>query len=173
MAADSPLVDIAELTTLLKKEPNSLDDDDYTDLMIDGASAIVRDEGDPNWVLTGSGPDDVVIPARGRFIALYLAARAWNDPGNLSRRTAGPLSESFFEDGVRGLNLTEAEQAWLDGKKPGGGGDSTWVMRIGSGSRRPFEIGDETPDGYSFAAGDWNFAHGMDVSGRRPREAWQ
>jgi hypothetical protein len=164
--ADTPLVDIAQLTTLLKQEEGSLDDDPYTALMIEAASAVVRDEGNPDWTLE-------TIPSRGRFIALYLARRAWEDPGNLSRRTAGPLSESFFENGVKGLDLTEAEREWLDGKKPGGGSDGTWIMKVRSGSRRPFEYGVETLDGFSFAAGDWNFAHGMDVSGRKPREAWQ
>lgn len=172
--ADTPLVDIAELTTLLKRPANSLDNDPYTDLMIEAASAVVRDAGNPNWVLADPGPDEVVIPSRGRFIALYLAQRAWTDTRNLARRTSGPISESFHTDGVTGLVLTDAEQAWLDGKKPGGGNDGTWIMRIGgSRGRHPFPVGDETPDGYSFAAGDWNFAHGMNMGGPRPRGAWK
>ena len=170
--ADSPLVDIAELTTLLKKSAGSLDTDEYTALMIEGASAIVRDEGNSNWVLTATGPDDVVIPARGRFIALYLAERAWSDTRNLARRTSGPISESFHEDGVTGLVLTEAELDWLEGHSPGGNSDGTWIMRINPGSRLPLPVGDETPDGYSFAGGDWDFAHGMFMGGRPPRAAW-
>jgi hypothetical protein len=174
--ADTPLVDVEALETLLRRDDPELELDeyaDYTALIIEGASAIVRDEGDPNWVLSNPGDGETVIPARGRFIALALAKRAWEDQGNLQRRTTGPLSETFFEDGVRGLELTEAELDWLEGHQPDGKSTGTWILRMrGTGSRRPFGRGDETPDGYSFAAGDWDFAHGMTMSGPAKADNW-
>lgn len=174
--AESPLVDVDDLETLLKQTRPDLDDlsdDAYTALMIEGASGVVRDAGDPNWVLGNVTGAEVAIPTRGKFIALYLAKRAWEDTGNLQRRTAGPLSETFFTEGVRGLELTPDEQAWLDGKSPNGGSAGTWMLRIqGTGSRHPFGRADETPDGYSFAAGDLNFAHGMDMRGPAKADNW-
>lgn len=159
------LVDVDELTSLLKMPPDSLDEDEYTRLIMEAASAKVRDvAGHPEWELD-------TIPTRGRFIALWLAKRAWEDPGNLQRRTSGPISDTFFENGVRGLTLEDDEREWLEGQQPGGA-NSTWILRhYGTGvSRRPF--GDETPDGYSFAGGDMNFSHGLDMTGPARADNW-
>lgn len=167
------LVDVAELEQLLKQPAGSLVGDSYTELIMEGASAVVRDTAEqPNWVLeVVNDPPDVLVPARARFIALYLAKRAWEDEGNLSRRTSGPISFSFREDGVYGLNLEPAELEWLQGHRPDGGGGIFIMRHYGTGaSRRPF--GDETPDGYSFAAGDLDFAHGMTMSGPARADNW-
>lgn len=169
----SLLVDVADLERLLKRPEGSLVGDEYTDLIMQAASAVVRDTAEqPNWVLeVVADPPDVLVPARGRFIALYLAKRAWLDQGNLARRTAGPISLSFREDGVYGLNLEPSELEWLQGHRPGGGGGIFIMRNRGkTASRRPF--GDETPDGYSFAAGDLDFAHGMTMSGPARADNW-
>jgi hypothetical protein len=169
----SLLVDVAELEVLLKQEAGTLSNDEYTTLIMEGASAVVRDTaGQPNWVLeVVSAPPDVLAPARARFIALYLAKRAWEDEGNLSRRTTGPISFTFREDGVYGLNLEPAEREWLVGHRPDGGGGIFIMRHRGTtASRLPF--GDETPDGYSFAAGDLDFAHGMTMSGPARADNW-
>lgn len=169
----SLLVDVTELERLLKRPEGSLANDEYTQLIMEAASAVVRDTAQqPNWELTvSSDPPDVLIPARGRFIALYLAKRAWLDQGNLSRRTSGPISQSFREDGVYGLNLEPAELEWLNGHRPDGDSGIFIMRHYGTtASRRPF--GDETPDGYSFAAGDLDFAHGMTMSGPARADNW-
>lgn len=165
----SLLVDIEELTALLRMPEGSLVDgsdiDPYTLLMMEGASEVVRDVAEqPDWTLE-------TIPARGRIIALWLARRAWEDEGNLARRTSGPISQSFREDGVYGLNLEPAELEWLQGHRPDGD-SGLFIMRNlgGTRGRRPF--GDETPDGYSFAAGDLDFAHGMTMSGPARADNW-
>lgn len=169
----SLLVDVAELEILLKREPGSLAGDPYTKLMMEGATAVVRDTaGQPNWVLeVVSDPPDVLAPVRARFIALYLAKRAYQDEGNLVRRTSGPISSTFREDGVYGLDLSDADREWLQGHRPGGGG-GLYLMRFRGTSRGRLPFGDETPDGYSFAAGDLDFAHGMTMSGPARADNW-
>lgn len=165
------LVKLDELEVLLKLPPNTLVDDKYTDLMMRAASNLVRETANqPHWELVVAGPDDVLAPTRAGFIALYLAKRAWQDTGNLQRRTAGPISQTFSEDEVRGLELTDAEREELEGRRPGGSSGS-WVMKHYSTgvSRRPFA---ETPDGYSFSAGDLDFAHGMTMSGPARADDW-
>lgn len=166
------LVVLSELEALLKVPENTLVDDEYTRIITDAASDLVRTTaGQPNWQLTVSGPDDVLAPTRARFIALWLAKRAWEDKGNLVRRTAGPISQTFSEEGIRGLELTESEIDWLEGQQPGGSSGTFILKHYGTtASRRPF--GDETPDGYSFAAGDLDFAHGMTMSGPARADNW-
>lgn len=168
----APLVVLSELEALLKLPDGTLMDDEYTRIIMDAASDLVRETAEqPNWVLTASGSGDALAPTRARFIALWLAKRAWEDKGNLSRRTAGPISQTFSEDGVRGLELTEDERGWLEGHQPDGGSGTFVLRHYGTtASRRPF--GDETPDGYSFAAGDLDFAHGMTMSGPAKADNW-
>jgi len=168
----SLLVDVADLETLLKKPAGSLANDNYATLMMEAATAVVRDTAQqPNWVLEKVNPDDVVAPARAGIIALWLAKRAYEDQGNLTRRTAGPLSLSFREDGVFGLNLEPAELEWLQGHRPGGG-SGIWVLRNRGSHRGRLPFGDETPDGYSFAGGDMDFSHGMTMSGPARADHW-
>jgi hypothetical protein len=158
------LVKLDELETLLKVPPGTLNGDAYTELMMRAASDKVRSVANqPRWELEITSLDDVLAPTRAGFIALWLAKRAWEDKGNLIRRTAGPISSTFSEDGVRGLQLEDDEREWLEGHGPDGG-SGVWIMKHhGTGvSRRPFA---ETPDGYSFSDGDLDFAHGMTMSG--------
>lgn len=167
MATD--LVNRAQLTELIKRERpdvGDLTDDPYTDIITESASQIVRDTaGRSSWGVDPLGEGETAAPPRARITALWLAKRAWLDTGNLQRRTAGPISDTFFESGVRGLDLTDAEREWLEGQRPGGN-SGLWMLRHhrASGRRRP-HYGDETPDGYSFLAGDMNFSHGLDMTG--------
>lgn len=161
------LVDIDRLTALLKRPAGSLTDDDYTAIITDAASTIVTSTAKQDWTAA-------TAPERAKIIALWLARQAWMDKGNLARRTSGPTSESFFDSPVRGLDLREQDRAWLEGQRPGGGG-GLWVTKHfggpSAGRRRP-RYGDEGHDGYSFAAGDWDFAHGMTMSGPADADSW-
>lgn len=158
------LIDLAQLTALVKQPAGSLDEDPYTAVIMMSAEAVVKDEaGHPEWVGGEPGEGEVIAPARAGIIALWLAKRAWEDPGNRQRRTAGPISTTWFEGGVKGLDLKPDEAGWLADQNPGGN-SGLWVLRMAG--NRPFAAPAETPDGYSFSAGDLNFAHGMDVSGR-------
>ena len=175
MASD--LVNREQLAVLIKRERPGVGDlkgDAYTDIITASASEVVRDAaGRPHWGVDPLEGAEVAAPARARIIALWLAKRAWLDVGNLQRRTAGPISDTFFEGGVRGLGLEEDERAWLEGQRPGGG-SGLWTLRHhrASSRRRP-HYGDETPDGYSFLAGDMNFSHGLDMTGGpRDAESW-
>jgi hypothetical protein len=167
MASD--LVNREQLAELIKRERpdvGDLTDDPYTDIITESASQIVRDTaGRPHWGVDPLEGEEVAAPPRARIIALWLAKRAWLDTGNLQRRTAGPISDTFFENGIRGLNLEAAELDWLESQRPGGN-SGLWMLRHhrASGHRRP-HYGDETPDGYSFLAGDMNFSHGLDMTG--------
>lgn len=164
------LVDMAALWTLLKKNHPNLPNvatDPYSELIAEAASEAVRSAaGRPLWGADPLEGEEVEAPARARFIALWVASRAWDDRARtLQRRTSGPISETYFEQTVQGLALTVEEQAWLESQRPVDGGPA-WVLRhYRAAGRRRGRYGDETPDGYSFAAGDWNFAHGMDMSG--------
>lgn len=166
------LVELNDLEALLKVPENSLLDDPYTELIIRSANAKVRSVAhQPGWV--GSEPleDQTVAPERAQIIALWLAKQAWEDQGNLQRRTAGPISETFFEGGIRGLALSEADSDYLTELSPGGNTNGLWIMKhqgTGVGGRRRVE----TPDGYSFSDGDLNFAHGMDMRGPADADSW-
>ena len=107
MASD--LVDRAQLTELIKREKpdvGDLTDDPYTDVITESASQIVRDTARrPSWGVDPLGEGEVSAPPRARIIALWLAKRAWLNTGNLQRRTAGPISDTFFDTGIRGLGL--------------------------------------------------------------------
>lgn len=168
----SLLVVLSELEAVLKVPQGSLEGDEYTRLMMEGATAVVRDTAQqPHWVLTVSGPGDIAAPARARFIALELAKRAWQDQGNLIRRTTGPISLSFRENGVYGLDLKPSEEEWLEGHR-GDGVGGMFIMRHYGTTRGRLPFGDETPDGYSFLAGEMDFSHGMTMSGPARADNW-
>jgi len=165
---------IEDLAVLLKRPASSLDGDEYTELIAESASEKVRSVAEqPTWIdpdLIPAG-EQIAAPARARLIALWLARQAWSDPGNLQRRTAGPISQTFFEGGVRGLNLEPEEKEWLLSQRTSGNNKGMWVMRH-LGTTSAYAHRAETPDGYSFSNGDLNFAHGMDMRGPANGDAW-
>lgn len=136
------LASLEELATLLKAEIPT--DDPYALMMLAQASQAVRDAaGQPGWVLRTGGdplpelpPGTSDAPLTAQHITLWVAQRAYLDPRNRSRRTSGPISESFFENGVYGLDLTEGEKARLEPLSANAGG-GLWTIRTGSDQRVP------------------------------------
>ena len=158
-------IDAGVFVTLVKRLSGEIvsSTDDYALLMISAAEEIVRDEAaQPGWVGGPSvGLGETLAPQRARIIATMLAARSFSDKGNLARRAAGPIAESFRDGGPGALELTDAELDWLRSQRPGGG-RRTGIVHVGAGIAGPF-YDDLTPDGYSIAAGDLDFAHGMHI----------
>lgn len=167
------LVELEELTALLKRPEGSLVGDDYTELVMRRASNVVRSTAEqPAWVGSDPVAPQELAPWRAREIALTLAKQAWEDRGNLQRRTAGPVSHTFFEGGLRGLELSKDDKEWLLRQRPGGGNNGMWILGHYGTNVAPARAADETPDGYSFARGDLNFAHGMDMRGPVDGNRW-
>lgn len=135
----SALATVSELAVLLKTNVDS--GDPYAKMMLEQASTLVRDHAlQPGWVLALSDPavlGEILAPGAAHDITLWAAQRAYTNPRNLSRRTAGPISESFFENGIYGLELTDGEKARIDAlpgvNKPTKSG--VWVQPIDAGYR--------------------------------------
>lgn len=167
------LVELEELTALLKRPEGSLVGDEYTELIMRRASNKVRSTAEqPDWVGSDPTGDQVLAPWRAREIALTVAVQAWQDRGNLQRRTAGPVSQTFFDSDVRGLELTRDDKEWLQAQRPGGGNNGLWILGHYGTNVSPTPARDLTPDGYSFARGDMNFSHGMDMRGPADADRW-
>lgn len=151
----STLVPVVDLAKLLKI--TIAPDDSYANMIVEQASNAVRDAArHPEWVLSAPQTGEALAPQTARDIALWVARRAYTHPGNLSRRTAGPISESYFENGVEALELTESELKRLNflvGSSTGG----LWVQPISSGyvGRYPLTVpSDMDPPGDSFIIAD-------------------
>lgn len=143
-------------------------DDAYTRFIIEAASDLVRETaGMPGWVAETPGPGQSRAPARARQIATLVAARAWGDSGNLQTRASGPVRETYFENGIRGLVLDQGDRDWLEGHK-GGTGNGMWILRVGAGRRRTHGSivkGDNifAPGGELMAGPDMDYAYGLDL----------
>lgn len=167
MAAASPLlVTIPELATLLRTTID--EDNDYAKLIVAQASNAVRDEaGQPGWLRT-LNPSDTIpegygeAPFTARDIASWVAQRAFTDPRNRSRITSGPISDTFFENGVYGLDLTDGEKNRLAAYHPDAGQNTgLWVQPIGAGTRaEPVLLADVRPgsDPLIYADPEWAWA---------------
>lgn len=177
MAEPAMLFDIQRLEVALKAPAGSLTSDAYTVQIARMASEKVRSIAEqPNWVDPGKDPlvgVEVHAPWRASDIAVMLAKQAWQDRGNLQRRTAGPISQTFDTTAaVRGLDLAPEDRDWLRSQKPAGNNNGLWVLKhYGTTTARP-RHGDLTPDGYSFAAGDMDFSHGMSMGGPADGDSW-
>lgn len=137
MAVTRMLASVSDLATLLRI--TIPDGDLYSAMIVQQASNAVRDEArQPDWVRR-EAPDDVLAvgqveaPEAARDITLWVASRAHADPRNRSRRTSGPISESFFENGVYGLELKPDEIARLDTLRPVQARNGLWTLPITHG----------------------------------------
>lgn len=139
MAVSPLLVPVSALSLLLFRDAAKIPADDaYTQMVISQASNAVRDAArQPGWVRLEDagdelGPGQSEVAPTAQDIVAQLAMRVWTNPRNLERRTSGPVSETFRDSGVYGLELTAAEAERLKGLRPGGGG-GLWVQPLDYG----------------------------------------
>lgn len=164
MAAVATLATVAELATLLKV--TIANNDPYALMMLGQASSAVRDAaGQAGWVrledieVDEPGVGQTVAPEAAHDVTLWVASRAYGDPRNRSRKTAGPISESFFENGVYGLDLTEGERARLGGYT-GKTSSGIWVLPMSYGEEvKPVLVPHEL--GYWYIADEDQFPYGI------------
>lgn len=162
---DADLTTTELLEHLLKKTPGSLANDEYALLIITAASEVVRNAAEhPEWVRVNPIPDSgqVIAPLRAQHIALWLASRAHEDKGNLQRRTAGPISHTYFENGIGGLDLKPSELKDLQGLRVGKTG--LWTQPVGAGRHSggvyiPGTLPNELP--FHIDDGSMGFAYGV------------
>lgn len=159
MATTTSLTSVSDLATMLHL--SIAEDDAYAALIIRGASNAVRDAArQPSWVRKEESGDtlatgEVLAPDTAQDITLWVAVRAYTNPRNLSRRTSGPISETFRE-GVYGLELTDSEFARIEALRPAGN-SGLWIQPIagGKGAYGPILIPSElTPAGDPFHIAD-------------------
>lgn len=137
MAVHSELASIATLSLLLYRVDDRIPaDDPYATMILSQASNTVRAAARrPGWVRltdgTLPGPGQIEAPQDAQDITAHVAARAYSNPRNLERRTAGPVSETFRDNGVVGLGLTEDEKGRLALLGPTSGG--FWVQPLDYG----------------------------------------
>ena len=99
---DDPLATTEELTVRLGGTLSAVEET-RADAALADASALVRDEGDPDWT-----EDDV--PARVHSIVLQAARRAFRNPEGYSQSSIGDVSVSYSRSGAQGaVYLTRPE----------------------------------------------------------------
>lgn len=135
MAAHATLVPVKALATLLRITIDS--QDPYALMVLTQASNTVRSAArEPGWVRVDAegdlGPGQSEVPSEAQDITVWLAMRAYNNPRNLERRTAGPISESFRDTGVYGLELTPDERSRL-ARLGSSGSTGFWVQPLAYG----------------------------------------
>lgn len=175
MATTPLLAPIGDLATLLRLE---LDEEDaYATLILRGASNAVRTEArQPGWrawddepALRPTNPDPADLsltwaPEVAADVTLQVAARAYTNPENLQRRTSGPSSDSWFENGLYGLELSAADREKLRHLRPDGGGDGVWTLPIAYGDERygPIMVPSSPPNlGDVYLADEGQFPYGQ------------
>lgn len=124
------LVPVSVLRTLLKLDATALPDaDPYANLILEQASDHVRAAaGQPLWVAPSDPATANDAPRVALTITAWLAYRVFQNPTNLSRRTSGPISESYFDNGLVGLELTAAERDALGAYAGSSGG--LWIQPL-------------------------------------------
>ena len=145
MAVTPYLTSVRRLSVMLYKDADRIpQDDEYALMMIGLASNAVREAArQAGWVVETDegdlpGVGQALAPQTARDIALLVAGRAYTNPKNLERRTAGPISETFRDSGVFGVGLTEDERNRLNDVSGRTGG--IWVQPIEYGSGEPLTV---------------------------------
>lgn len=138
--ATTSLVPVAVLRVLLKKTAEELPDNDpYATLILEQASDAVRDAAkQPTWAYTPEGDtppeDSTPVPRSAAHIAAWLAYRVYTNPQNLQRKTTGPISHTFFDTGLVGMELTKAERDTLEDLRPDATSSSgLWIQPLNAG----------------------------------------
>lgn len=98
----------AEVSDLAAWVGQTIASDDARALaLLTAASNLIRDEVPSSVYETWTGAD---IPERVREITVAVAARVWLNPNsNVRQWTKGPFAESYFDQAIEGLFLTETE----------------------------------------------------------------
>lgn len=135
MAVHSGLISVEELARLLRITIPS--QDSYARMIIEQASNRVREvASQPGWVRVdeGSTPGvgQTLAPATAHDVTLWISQRAYTNPKNLERRTSGPVSETFRDSGVYGIEPTDDERSRLVKLSPSGG-SGLWVQPLDYG----------------------------------------
>ena len=106
MAVFPDLIPVSALSLALFRDATKLPpDDEYARMMISQASNAVRDAAlQSGWVRLTEGSEPGVgqaeVPTTAQDITLWVATRAYTNPRNLERRTAGPISETLDRKSV-------------------------------------------------------------------------
>lgn len=138
------LAEVSQLATGLRL---TLDDEDpYALFMLAGASDVVRATArQPGWVFEDPEPGQTVAPEIARNVTLWAAMRAYTNPQNLQNRTSGPISHSFRDVGVVGLELRPSEIAFLDEFNPASDSGGLWILPLTRGKVEvPIYLADHT-----------------------------
>ena len=116
-------IDRKALAALVKRDEADFADGTYGGWIVESVETIIRDEAaQEGWVgVLGDDPAPglTLAPPRARVIGLWAAKRAFEDQGNIERRTSGPISTTYRE-GPAATELTAPELDWLHGRRPGG-----------------------------------------------------
>lgn len=155
------LATVSKLKVLLRK-PDLPASDEYATMMLEQASRAVRFEARPGslaWVLENPDTDagQILVPDEAQDITLWVAFRAFTNPRNLERRTAGPVSETFRDTGIYGLALTDDEKERLAELTTGDSGHSRrlWTQPVGAGTLpKPVYLVDSWPGADLFLVAD-------------------
>lgn len=154
------LATVSKLKILIKK-PELEDSDPYAEMMLEQATRAVRFEGKPISLLWAIEPDadldQIIVPEDVVDIVLWVAARAYTNPRNLERRTAGPVSETFRDTGIYGLELTEQEKQRVADLAVGDSSHSRglWTQPVGAGKlTQPVYLTDSWPGADPFLVAD-------------------
>lgn len=138
--ATTSLVTVAVLRVLLKKTTEELPDSDpYATLILEQASDAVRDAArQPLWTYTAppapTPEGEIAVPRSAAHIAAWLAFRVYTNPQNLQRKTTGPISHTFFDTGLVGMELTDSERDTLEDLRPNSDESSgLWIQPINAG----------------------------------------
>lgn len=81
-------------------------DPDLADLIIDAVTTLVRQYGDPYWIVE-------TLPRRARDIGYIVAKDYYLNPRQLRQETTGPLQESVNDSVLNGINFTDEQKAEL------------------------------------------------------------
>jgi hypothetical protein len=154
------LATVSKLKILVKK-PELPASDPYAQMMLDQATRAVRFEGKPASLYWSLEPDEdldqVEVPEDVVDIVLWVAARAFLNPRNLERRTAGPVSETFRDVGIYGLELTDQEKQRVADLAAGDNSHSRglWTQPVGAGKlTEPIYLTDSWPGADLFLVAD-------------------
>ncbi len=101
-----PLLNPDRLGLWAQERP--LADPEFADLIIEAVTVLLRQYGDPNWVMG-------TLPPRARDIGYIVAKDYYLNPRQLRQETTGPLQESVNDTTLNGINLTEEQKAELAG----------------------------------------------------------